>query len=76
VARHSAHGWCNPALPEDYAQIAELLDLSVEDVMARIAAVALQGAAESQWYGVTPLAPFAPPACLIAGAPHDPEIQG
>jgi HD-like signal output (HDOD) protein len=28
VARHSAHGWENPALPDDYADIARLLQLA------------------------------------------------
>jgi HD-like signal output (HDOD) protein len=28
LARHSAHGWDNPALPDDIAEIAELLNLS------------------------------------------------
>lgn len=29
LARHSAHGWDNPALPDDYSEIAVLLNLSV-----------------------------------------------
>ena len=28
VARHSAHGWSNPALPDDVTELAELLQLS------------------------------------------------
>lgn len=30
VARHSAHGWDNPALPDDIHEIAELLQLSTD----------------------------------------------
>ncbi len=32
VARHSAQGWDNPALPDDYREIAELLHLSPDAV--------------------------------------------
>ena len=35
LARHSAHGWDNAALPEDFEAIAELLNVSVETVMER-----------------------------------------
>lgn len=30
VARHSAHGWDNPALPDDVAAVADLLNLGIE----------------------------------------------
>lgn len=30
LARHSARGWDNPALPDDYADIASLLNLAIE----------------------------------------------
>lgn len=36
LARHSANGWDDPALPDDYAEIAELLRLNVDAAMARI----------------------------------------
>lgn len=36
LARHSANGWNDPALPDDYAEIAEMLHLNVETVKARI----------------------------------------
>ncbi len=35
LARHSANGWNDPALPGDFATIAELLHLSVDQVMMR-----------------------------------------
>ncbi len=55
VARHSALGWDNLALPHDYEHIAELLSLSPDEVSARIARIADQAAAEWDWYGVPPL---------------------
>ncbi len=36
LARHSAKGWNDPALPDDYAAIASFLRLSEEDVLQRI----------------------------------------
>lgn len=36
LARHSANGWDDAALPDDYSGIAELLRMPVEDVMAML----------------------------------------
>ena len=36
LARHSAHGWDNPALPDDYNEIGQLLNISPEAVRQRI----------------------------------------
>ena len=36
LARHSAHGWDNAALPDDYIEIGQLLNLSPEAVRQRI----------------------------------------
>jgi hypothetical protein len=33
VARHSAQGWDNPALPDDVAEIADLLHLGLEPTL-------------------------------------------
>lgn len=38
LARHSANGWANPALPDDFKAISEFLHLSVEAVMERVGA--------------------------------------
>lgn len=38
LARHSAHGWDNPALPDDYHQIAELLRMDIEQTIALVGA--------------------------------------
>lgn len=37
LARHSANGWDDAALPDDYTGIAELLRMPVEDVMGLVA---------------------------------------
>ena len=68
LARHAARGWDDLALPHDYAAIADLLDLSPDQAAARVAAVALQAAAEWEWYGVLPPPPPLPPQ-LTADAP-------
>lgn len=36
LARHSANGWDDPALPDDYAEIGELLHLSTDAVKTRV----------------------------------------
>jgi hypothetical protein len=33
VARHSAHGWDNPAIPDDLREIADLLQLGAEPTL-------------------------------------------
>ncbi|MBS1198052.1 MAG: hypothetical protein H6R18_1837 [Proteobacteria bacterium] len=38
LARHSAHGWNDPALPDDYRDIGDLLHISPDAVMLRIGA--------------------------------------
>ena len=36
LARHSAHGWDNDALPDDYREIADLLRMDLDKVMALV----------------------------------------
>ena len=36
LARHSAHGWNDPALPDDYKDIGQLLNITPEAVRQRI----------------------------------------
>jgi len=50
LARHSAHGWDNPALPDDYAAIQKFLNLPEQEVMERIQRVALQADSGRIWY--------------------------
>lgn len=39
LARHSANGWDDPALPDDYKDIGELLHLTPDNVMQKVGAV-------------------------------------
>jgi hypothetical protein len=50
LARHSAGGWNNPALPDDYAAIQQFLKLPQPEILARIQHTALQAEAARDWY--------------------------
>jgi HD-like signal output (HDOD) protein len=70
LARHSSHSWGNRALPHDYAVIGELLVLSEDEAEQRVLTVAVEAAAEWQWYGVEPPAIASPwPAPTPTPAP-------
>jgi HD-like signal output (HDOD) protein len=56
LARHSARGGNDPALPEDYAAIQKFLNLPEQEVMARIERTALQAENERDWYRVEAVA--------------------
>lgn len=43
LARHSAHGWDDPALPDDYRDIGELLNITPEAVRQRLGLEPLPG---------------------------------
>lgn len=43
LARHSAHGWEDPALPDDYRDIGELLNITPEAVRQRLGLEPLPG---------------------------------
>lgn len=71
LARHLANGWDDPALPDDYRDIARFLNLSEEAVRARIVRTALVAARGWTWYGVPPVAaglPLIPPAAETGSA--------
>lgn len=36
LARHSSHGWDDPALPDDYAEIGQLLNITADTVRQRL----------------------------------------
>jgi len=38
LARHSANGWSDAALPDDYEEIAKLLHLQTADIMTIVGA--------------------------------------
>ncbi len=50
LARHSALGWDNPALPDDYAAIGQFLKLPPPEILARIRRTALQAETARDWY--------------------------
>ena len=50
LARHSALGWDNPALPDDFAAIQDLLKLPPAETVARIQRTAFQAQSVCDWY--------------------------
>jgi HD-like signal output (HDOD) protein len=70
VARHSAHGWDDPALPDDYEAIGKLLGMGADEARRSVIHVALQAATDAEWYGVVPAAALLPPepAAEVAAA--------
>ncbi len=60
LSRHSANGWYDAALPDDYAAIQQLLALSAPTVMEHLRRVTLSAAKEWEWYGVPPAATWWP----------------
>jgi HD-like signal output (HDOD) protein len=61
VARHSAHGWDDAALPDDYDGIGKLLLINSDEARARVIRVAHEAAVDESWYGVPPAAALLPP---------------
>lgn len=51
-ARHSARGWDDPALPDDYGAVEQFLKLAQPEILARIRRTALQAASARDWYNV------------------------
>jgi HD-like signal output (HDOD) protein len=66
VARHSANGWDDAALPDDFASIGRLLGLGPIGARDRVIKIALGAAADADWYGVPP------PASLLPQEPATP----
>lgn len=60
LARHSANGWFDAALPDDCAAIHDFLKLSPDETWARVRHTALQAAKGWDWYGVPPAAAWLP----------------
>lgn len=60
LARHSANGWCDAALPDDFAAIRDFLKISPDEVWERVRHTALQAAQGWEWYGVLPSAAWLP----------------
>jgi HD-like signal output (HDOD) protein len=62
LARHSAHGWDDAALPDDYASIGRLIGMTPDGARERVIRTALKAAADWEWYGVPPAAALLPMA--------------
>lgn len=60
LARHSANGWSDAALPDDFAAIGRFLKISPEEAWERVRHTALQTARGWEWYGVAPAAAWLP----------------
>ncbi len=60
LARHSAHGWYNAALPDDFAAIKEFLGMGAENMMEYINRNVLVAAREWRWYNLRPAAAWLP----------------
>ncbi len=60
LARHSANGWNDAALPDDFAAIQAFLKISPDEVWERVRYTALQTAKGWEWYGVHPAAAWLP----------------
>ena len=54
LARHSAHGWDDAALPDDFAAIGRLMGANATAARDRVIKVAVRAAADWDWYGVPP----------------------
>jgi HD-like signal output (HDOD) protein len=61
LARHSANGWDDPALPDDYAAIQRLLSLPEEEVRAGIRRIALLAENERSGLAQPPASAGPPP---------------
>jgi HD-like signal output (HDOD) protein len=54
VARHSANGWDDAALPDDFNAIGKLLGLTPGQARARVMRLAAEAAERENWYGLIP----------------------
>jgi hypothetical protein len=52
LARHSANGWDDAALPDDYAAVASFLKLPQSEVCERMVRLAFSAAAGNGWYEI------------------------
>lgn len=60
LARHSAHGWNNAALPDDFRRIEKLLGMNEDQSWRMVRQACLQAASNWQDYGVRPTAAWLP----------------
>lgn len=60
LARHSAHGWHDPALPDDYRGLEKVVGLPAEQVRLAVRQCVLQAARNWRSYAVLPAAAWIP----------------
>ncbi len=60
LARHAAHGWQDPALPDDYAGLQKLVSLPPDQVSRWVRQSALHAARHWRDFGVQPAAAWLP----------------
>ncbi len=60
LARHSANGWTDAALPDDFAAIRDFLKIAPDEVWERVRHTALLVAKGWEWYGAHPAAAWLP----------------
>lgn len=60
LARHSANGWSDAALPDDFAAIGRFLKISPDEAWVRVRRTVLQIAQGWEWYGIPPAAAWLP----------------
>ncbi|WP_164521493.1 HDOD domain-containing protein [Iodobacter ciconiae] len=56
TARHLTNHWQNPALPDDYQNIADLLSCDLDHAYSLIRNVCIKAAHEWEWFSVLPVA--------------------
>ena len=66
VARHSANGWADAALPDDFEAIGKLLGTSALQARQRVVHVATRVAEEDEWYGLPPQSSPGPEEEVVA----------
>ena len=70
LARHSAYGWDNPALPDDYAAIQRFLKLQPIEVLGRIRHVAMEVESVRHWYHLD-ATPIPEDLAIVCPGPQD-----
>jgi HD-like signal output (HDOD) protein len=60
LARHAAHGWHDPALPDDYAGLRKLAGLAADQARRWVRQSALQAARNWRDFGIRPAAAWLP----------------
>lgn len=76
VARHSAHGWDDAALPDDFDGIGKLLNMNGHAARGRVIDVAVPAIQEEAWYGVPAAARLLPFASAYLHGADDAPPDG